>query len=144
VLRVAVQLQDSSWLNLEAPFVEAPGLFSPRSMFFVSIAALATVLLSFWAVRRLTAPLVTLAAAADRLGSNVNAPPLPESGARELRQAAHAFNLMQARLQKFIHDRVQMAAAISHDLRTPITRLRLRAEWIDGRGRAPQSAERSR
>ena len=131
VLRVAVQLQDDSWLNLEAPFVEAPGLFSPRSMLLLSLAALATVLLSFWAVRRLTGPLVTLAAAADRLGVNVNAPPLPESGARELRQAAHAFNLMQARLQKFVQDRVQMTAAISHDLRTPITRLRLRAEWIE-------------
>ena len=131
VLRVAIQLQDSSWLNLEAPFVEAPGLYSRRSMVLLTLAALSIVLLSFWAVRRLTAPLVTLARAADRLGSNVNTPPLPESGARELRQAARAFNLMQGRLQKFVQDRVQMTAAISHDLRTPITRLRLRAEWIE-------------
>jgi signal transduction histidine kinase len=90
-----------------------------------------TVAVSIWAVKRLTGPLEVLARAADEFGRDVNAAPLPENGARELRQATHAFNVMQARLQRFVQDRVQMTAAISHDLRTPITRLRLRAEFVD-------------
>ncbi|NEQ99951.1 MAG: HAMP domain-containing protein [Cyanothece sp. SIO2G6] len=88
-------------------------------------------LLSVWATRRITDPLLHFAAAADRLGMDVNAPPLPEHGSKELRQAAQAFNQMQERLQRLIGDRTFMLAAISHDLRTVLTRLRLRAEFID-------------
>jgi signal transduction histidine kinase len=131
LLRVALQLDDGSWLNLEAPFVEDPQTLSGQSVALLTLAALLIVGLSIWAVRGLTRPLVTLAQAAERLGEDVHSPPLPESGARELRQAAHAFNAMQARLQQQVQDRLQMTAAISHDLRTPITRLRLRAEFVD-------------
>ena len=131
LLRVALQLDDGSWLNFEAPFVENPQTLSGSSLALLALAALAIIGASIWAVRRLTDPLVTLARAAERLGDDVNAPPLQERGARELRQAARAFNAMQSRLQRQVHDRVQMTAAISHDLRTPITRLRLRAELMD-------------
>jgi signal transduction histidine kinase len=95
------------------------------------LAALAIIAASVWAVRRLTAPLTTLAEAAEQLGRDVNTPPLPETGPRELRDAAHAFNVMQERLQRFVRDRTLMVAAMSHDLRTPITRLRLRAEFVE-------------
>ncbi len=88
-------------------------------------------LLSAWAARRVTAPLLSFAAAADRLGMDVNAPPLPENGSGELRQAAQAFNQMQVRVQRLIRDRTFMLAAISHDLRTVLTRLRLRTEFIE-------------
>ena len=88
-------------------------------------------LLSTWAARRVTAPLLSFAAAADRLGMDVNAPPLPENGSGELRQAAQAFNQMQVRVQGLIRDRTFMLAAISHDLRTVLTRLRLRTEFIE-------------
>jgi signal transduction histidine kinase len=91
---------------------------------------LTIVLLSFWVVRRFTAPLDAFTEAASRLGRNVNAPALPESGPREVRRAARAFNEMQDRIRRFVHDRTQMIAAISHDLRTPITRLRLRADEV--------------
>jgi signal transduction histidine kinase len=131
VLQVALQLGDMSWLNFAAPFVQAPSGFPNRAVLMLIAAALVVVALSIWAVRRLTEPLGTLARAAEKFGCDVNAAPLPESGARELRQATHAFNLMQDRLQRFVRDRVQMTAAISHDLRTPITRLRLRAEFVD-------------
>jgi signal transduction histidine kinase len=130
LLRVALQLDDESWLNFEAPFVENPQTLSGSSLALLALAALAIIGASIWAVRRLTDPLVTLARAAERLGDDVNAPPLQERGARELRQAARAFNAMQSRLQRQVHDRLQMTAAISHDLRTPITRLRLRAEFM--------------
>ena len=87
--------------------------------------------LTLWAVRRLTLPVRTLAEAADRLGRDVNAPPLPEQGPSEVATAAHAFNTMAERIRRFVGDRTQMLAAIGHDLRTPITRLRLRAEFMD-------------
>ncbi|MBX7200697.1 MAG: HAMP domain-containing protein [Rhodospirillaceae bacterium] len=88
-------------------------------------------LIAFWGVRSATFPLSTFASAAERLGVDVNAAPLGEGGPSEVSRAARAFNTMQTRLQRFIQDRTQMLAAISHDLRTPITRLRLRAEFID-------------
>jgi signal transduction histidine kinase len=131
VLEVSLQLDDASWVNFAAPFIEAPGAFATGSLLLLGLAAVVIAALSIWAVRTLTAPLDTLARAAEELGRDVHAAPLPENGAREIRQAAHAFNLMQERLQRFVHDRVQMIAAISHDLRTPITRLRLRAEFVE-------------
>lgn len=131
VLQVSLQLDDASWLNFAAPFVEAPRGFPDRAVLMLVAAVVVVIGLSIWAVRRLTAPLETLARAAEAFGRDVDAAPLPESGPRELRQATHAFNLMQERLQRFVRDRVQLTAAISHDLRTPITRLRLRAEFVE-------------
>jgi signal transduction histidine kinase len=87
--------------------------------------------ISVWAVRRATAPLSMFGEAAERLGRDVNAPPLQANGPLEVERAALAFNRMQQHLQKFIRDRTQMLAALSHDLRTPLTRLRLRAELIE-------------
>ena len=71
-----------------------------------------------------------LAVAADELGRNIRRAPLAEEGPAEVKRAAAAFNTMQARLQTYLREREQMLAAVSHDLRTPITRLRLRAEPI--------------
>jgi signal transduction histidine kinase len=88
---------------------------------------------SVWAVRRVTAPLGSLATAAQRLGNDVNSPPLPETGTTETRQAARAFNEMQARLRDLIENRTRLLAAISHDLRTPLTLLRLRAETVENK-----------
>ena len=91
----------------------------------------AAALLTLWAVRRLTAPVRTLAAAAEALGRDVNAPPLPEQGPTEIATAAAAFNTMAARIRRFVQDRTEMLTAIGHDLRTPITRLKLRAEFME-------------
>ncbi len=73
----------------------------------------------------------TLAAAAEALGRDVNAPPLPEAGPTEVATAAVAFNTMAARIRRFVQDRTELLTAIGHDLRTPITRLKLRAEFIE-------------
>jgi signal transduction histidine kinase len=111
--------------------LEVPRPFSSvRFILSMSIMLVAVVILSVWVVRRLTARLATFAHAAERLGVDVNAPRLPESGPREVRQAARAFNEMQRRIRRFVEDRTQMVAAIAHDLGTPITRLRLRAEYV--------------
>src|SRR5262249_22617225 len=79
----------------------------------------------------LPAPYPVLGKAAARTGRDLTAPPLTEQGPREVRAATRALNMMQRRLQKVIADRDQLVAAIAHDLRTPITRLRLRADYMD-------------
>lgn len=130
-IRVSVQIDDGSWLNFVIPHQHPEPLWRPA--FFAPLGAglLVVLVLSVLAVRRAALPLTQLTEAAERLGRDVTAPPIPESGPREVRAAAQAFNQMQARLRRFIDDRTQMFAAISHDLRTPITRLKLRAEFVD-------------
>lgn len=115
-------------------YVEVPRtlMFSVSSLlwqFFVLSAV--TIVLVALAVNWVTRPLGELADAAERLGNDLEAPPLPERGASELRRAARAFNSMQERLARYLKSRVTALSAISHDLKTPITRMRLRAELIE-------------
>ena len=128
---VGLRLPEGDWLNVTLP---APHLRPWQSPAFLTAFLLMTVvaaLLTLWAVRRLTAPVRTLAAAAEALGRDVNAPPLPEDGPTEVATAAAAFNTMAARIRRFVQDRTELLTAIGHDLRTPITRLKLRAEFIE-------------
>jgi signal transduction histidine kinase len=99
----------------------------------LSLAVLLAVVIgvTLLAVRWVTRPLNTLAAAAQGLGEDITRPPLDERGPLEVSRAARAFNAMQQKLSKFISDRTRIFAAMSHDLKTPITRLRLRAELLD-------------
>jgi signal transduction histidine kinase len=127
----SVRLADGTWVNFISVIAPSPLLWSVNT---VAVAILAIVLIfvaAVWALRRLTAPYAMIANAAERFGRDIHAGPLPEEGPSEVRAAAHAFNLMQERLKRFFGDRDQLVAAISHDLRTPATRLRLRAEFID-------------
>ncbi len=128
---VSVQLDDSSWVNVTIPVAPSPPLWSTNTLALIAVAIVLVLAGSIVALRRLTVPYGLLAQAAERLGRDLNAASLPEHGPREVRAAAHAFNLMQARLKRFLGDRDQMIAAISHDLRTPVTRLRFRAEFIE-------------
>lgn len=100
-------------------------------LIYLAIVQITITLFSFFAVRWVTRPLEQLANAAEELGKDIHRPPLEESGPIEVRRAAHAFNTMQASLIRHIQDRTQLLAAISHDLKTPITRLRLRSELLD-------------
>jgi signal transduction histidine kinase len=131
ILRVSVGLSDGSWLNLSTFAPPAPPFWSGRLILSIAVMIISVALLSAWAVRRMTGPLGTIADAADRLGRDMQTPPLPETGAGEVRRAARAFNRMQERLRGLLDARTRMLAAISHDLRTPITRLRLRVEFVD-------------
>jgi signal transduction histidine kinase len=88
-------------------------------------------LLGLWAARALTAPLSSFAKAAESFSLNGAAAPLPERGPEEIRSVAKALNRMRERITVLIDDRTKMLAAISHDLRTPITRMRLRSEFIE-------------
>ncbi|KAA0576140.1 HAMP domain-containing protein [Azospirillum sp. B21] len=128
---VSAQLPDGDWLNLKCVLVE-PTPATPHGLLLsTGLMAFAILILSIILIRYSTSPLQTMARAAERLGVDVAAPPLPEVGPSEVRQAARAFNEMQRRIERLLSDRTQMFVALSHDLRTPLTVLRLRAEYIE-------------
>lgn len=129
-LHVSVQLSDASWAAFVTPLFIPQRFWSLRLILSMSLMGAAVIALSVWAVRALSEPIATFVHAAERLGVDVKASPIPEDGPVEVRSAARVFNEMQQRIRRFIDDRLQMIAAISHDLRTPITRLRLRAELV--------------
>jgi len=131
IMILSLSLSDGSWLNFISPILPLRPFWSSSILLPMLAATLAVLAMSVWAVWRATAPLAFFTRAAERLGRDVNAPPLDERGPREVHRAARAFNDMQMRLRSFIDDRTRMLAAISHDLRTPITRMRLRAEFIE-------------
>ena len=131
VMLVSFRFPDSGWLNLRVEMLPPRPWHSETFLFAFALMTLTAAGLTLWAVRRLTRPVSDLAAAAERLGRDVNAPPLPEDGPREVATAARAFNTMAERIRRFVGDRTQMVAAIGHDLKTPITRLKLRAELLD-------------
>lgn len=130
-LLISLRLQDGSWLNFAIPVQSPRPFWSFRFILSTIVMLAAVVIFSAFIVRHLIRPLATFTRAAERLGKDVKAPPLPEIGPTEVRRAARAFNGMQARIRRFLEDRTQMVAAISHDLGTPITRLRLRAEFVE-------------
>ena len=132
-LQVAVPLAGGQWLSFATALPEGGATFSRQFLLSMTMMAIVIFAVSFWAVRRVTAPLAAVSVAAERLGNDLNAPQMPETGTIETRQAARAFNTMQARLRGLIGNRTRMLAAISHDLRTPLTLLRLRAENVDNR-----------
>ena len=101
-----------------------------RFVIHLALTLVAVIAVSLLAVRLVTRPFQHLAEAADAIGRDLDSPPLPEAGPTETRRAAEAFNRMQQRLQRLIAERGRALAAVSHDLRTPLTRLRLRAELV--------------
>ena len=104
----------------------------PRRIFVeLGLLTLALAAVLFVMARATTRPLTELARAAEAVGRGERSAPLRETGARELREATHAFNAMQERLHRYLDSRTRVLAAMSHDLRTPLTRLKLRAEALD-------------
>ena len=121
------RLDDGRWATVEPP----RGLLSPwqqRILLALAISALILAPLVWWMARRLTRPIRVFAEAAERLGADPDAEPLNPTGPAEVRTAIHAFNDMQAAIRAHMRQRTQTIAAIAHDLRTPLTRLRFRAE----------------
>lgn len=128
--RLSIKLKDGRWLNVTvAPRPSAPPAWP------LVVQMLATAILAWLAIiiviNRMTKPLKKLAAAASALGRGQRTQGLVEEGPSEVAETIRAFNDMQERLTRFVYDRTKMLAAIGHDLRTPITSLRLRAEFVD-------------
>ena len=123
----AVRLDDGRWATVEPP----RGWIDPwqtRLLIALGLTGLLLAPLVWWMARRLTRPIRQFAEAAERLGADPDAAPLTPSGPSEVRTAIAAFNDMQASIRGHMRQRTQTIAAIAHDLRTPLTRLRFRAE----------------
>jgi signal transduction histidine kinase len=128
-LNLHLRLKDGSPLMVELlPPGMALSLWVPIAL-TLQLAILA--LFTWLAVKIATQPLVRLARAADELGPDLRGEPLPEDGPKEVAHAAAAFNAMQHRIADHLTERIRILAAISHDLQTPITRMRLRADLLD-------------
>lgn len=130
-LAIAVPLEGGHWLNMETALRLPSGGWAWPSLASMLVMASAIMVIVILLVRRITRPLRALAGAADGLGRGEAVEPLAEEGPEEVRRTTRAFNAMQDRLNRFVQDRTRMLAAVSHDLRTPITSLRLRAEFIE-------------
>ncbi|MFJ4156897.1 ATP-binding protein [Pseudomonas sp. NPDC089752] len=126
-----IELSDRSWLLYRAAD-RSWGLDElPRNLIIVALMIISSLAVALFATRYLARPLERFAEGARRFGKDFNAPPIPVVGPDDLRQAILAFNATQAQLKHFLKDRTQMLAAISHDLRAPLTRMRLRGEFIE-------------
>jgi signal transduction histidine kinase len=128
---ISIQLWDGEWLNFHSKGFDKTPPWASKTLQLLLLLLLLMIVSSLLITRRMTHPIAELADAAERFGLGRPLPPLPEKGPREVRHTIRTFNQMQARLRKHIADRSQMLAAVSHDLRTPITTLRLRAEYIE-------------
>lgn len=126
---VEAQLARSGWVTLgyRRDLIAVPDIL----LWTWLAAAIVIVIVTLIAARWVTRPLSVLANAAEALGRDIDRPPLAESGPSEVKRAARAFNTMQIRIKQFIEDRARTFTAMSHDLKTPITRLRLRAEMLE-------------
>ena len=130
--QIEAQLSNGNWASMVQQVPQDHFLLPGKLHTALAILLLSVVFLSLWAVRRVTRPLVVLGEAAEALGRDISRPPLIDNkGPKEVQRAAQAFNTMQTRITHYIQDRERFLAAVSHDLKTPITRLRLRAELLD-------------
>ena len=130
-LVVQVELQGGQWALFTYRFPGELMVWPLGLLLGLGVLLLAVWLVSFIALRWLTRPLSTLAYAAEELGKDINHAPLSEQGPVEVSRAARAFNRMQQRLVRFLEERTRLLTAISHDLKTPVTRMRLRIERIE-------------
>ena len=128
---VQARLRDGTWVWFERRI--PPELFDwPLQMLItLGILLVGVTSLSLVAVRWIVRPLGDLRRAADALGKDIHRPPLPETGPVEVAETSRAFNTMQRRIGRFVEDRARTLTAVSHDLKTPLTRLRLRADLLD-------------
>jgi signal transduction histidine kinase len=130
-IKISIKFGRHLWLNISAAIARSSKSFQYLLFAFELLIILVLVFLA-WSLNRYNKPLKRFVQAVERTGRNLNAPPLSDQhGPVMVREAAQAVNQMQDRIRHLVQDRTQMLAAISHDLRTPITRLRLRAQLLD-------------
>ena len=130
-LSVSVALEDGRWLNAAYNFHRPPLQTAWPSIIATLLAATGIFVVVVWAVQRISRPMRVLASNADRLGRGDDPEPLATEGPSEIRRVINAFNVMQERVNRHVGERTQMLAALGHDLRSPLTAMRLRVELID-------------
>lgn len=124
----AIQASNGSWHSVEHVVEGFPTALQRRAALLFVLGAAALLPLAWLFARALSAPIRRFSEAAQRLGTDPNAPPLPREGPAEMLVAVDSFNSMQARLSRLIRERTHMVGAIAHDLRTPLTRLAFRLD----------------
>jgi signal transduction histidine kinase len=126
-----VRLRDGALATFDSRLPAETANWPYRLLLSLAVLLVAVIAVSLVAVRWVTRPLRTFADTAEELGRNIHRPALAEHGPHEVARAARALNTMQSRLIAYLDDRTRVLAAMSHDLKTPITRLRLRAELLE-------------
>ncbi|MCG8104702.1 MAG: ATP-binding protein [Candidatus Thiodiazotropha endolucinida] len=129
--RIQIELADGTWVRFERGLPEEMFDWPVTLLIALSVLLLSVILLSLFGVHTIVRPLRELRQAAEGLGKDIHQPPLEPTGPSEVRETARAFNTMQQRLKNYIEDRAGILAAVSHDLKTPLTRLRLRTDLMD-------------
>jgi len=129
--RIQVELADGSWVRFERGLPEELFDWPGKLLVAIAVLLLSVILISLFGVHSIVRPLRELRQAAEGLGKDIHQPPLDLTGPGEVRETARAFNTMQQRLKSYLDDRAGILAAVSHDLKTPLTRIRLRAEMMD-------------
>jgi signal transduction histidine kinase len=131
-MNLSIAVEGSRWLNVGTRFERPPIQWPFYSMLTFTLSAGAILIVVFWFVMtRLLGPLRQLVGAADKLGRGEDVAELPVVGPTEVRDLTHTFNHMQDRLTRFVADRTRLLAALGHDLRSPLTAMRVRAEMVD-------------
>jgi signal transduction histidine kinase len=130
-MSLSISLEAGDWLNVRTMFHRPALQLSPQALLPLLLMAAAVVLVACWTARRVVGPMRALSVGADRLGRGLDASPLPMTGPTEVRDTTLAFNRMKERLTRFVNERTHMLAALSHDLRSPLTAMRLRIEMLD-------------
>ena len=130
-MQLAIALRDGRWLNVSTRFHKPPIQWPWGSTISFGLATLIIMAVVWFALSQLTGPLRKLAHAAERLGRGESVDALPEQGPEELRRLTQAFNDMQARLSRFVSERTRLLAALGHDLRSPLTAMRVRVEMVE-------------
>jgi two-component system OmpR family sensor kinase len=139
--QLAVHRPDGQWLVVEPKPSLKPTPWQQATLTWLALSTLALAPIAYLFARRLASPIALFAAAAERLGRDPHAPPLVIRGPAEIAVAVRAFNDMQERLARYVDDRTAMIGAVAHDLRTPLTRLRFRAEAAPEELRAKMAAD---
>ncbi len=130
-LNLSIRLNDGRWLNVETMFHRPQVQWSGVTVFSILSMAIAIGLIVLVVARQIVKPMKALALGAERIGRGMESEPLPLSGPREVRDTVEAFNRMQARLTRFLNGRTRLLAALGHDLRSPLTAMRIRLELLE-------------
>jgi len=129
-LLIAIPQKDNRWLEVRAEAQTFSPLVAQQTVIFVVVSSVLVLAILFWRLRAITRPLAQLTRAANELGRGQKVPPLATRGPEDIQATIAAFNRMNERLERFVSERTQMLAALSHDLRTPLTSMRLRLELM--------------